>query len=317
MTAILIMPHPFQIRLYLSVLILLFISSNALAEFSLSENKNTDEQSKDPFFQVLLDYAIIADSTYKNTLTIKKTLVSQGFQLDDYNRLPGFGVTYLIATNTQTKEQVIAVRGTSNIENTIVDAGFILIKDKKTGIDLHQGFALSARDIYTHIKDRLKADYRISTTGHSLGGAVAVILAMYLDTDGYNVDKVITFGQPKVTNISGSKKFEHLPLYRVVMPKDLVPLVPPTDPMDLMNLSIFWHIGTEIILLKGNKYAELNGIKSMMRAAEFLDDMPSTDHLKHHFMNLYLERLKKKQINPVRVPYEIKFNFSEWLNLKN
>ncbi len=287
-----------------SLCILLVLHST----FSIAE-----PESKDPFFQVLLDYALIADVTYKNTLTIKKTLLSQGYTLDEYNRLPGFGVTYLIASNDTTKEQIIAVRGTSNIENAVVDAGFILIRDDKTGIDLHQGFALSARDIYGKLADKLKTDYRISTTGHSLGGAVAVIVAMYLDVDGYNVDKIITFGQPKVTNISGSKQFQHLPLYRVVMPRDMVPLIPPTDPMDMMNLSIFWHIGTEIILLKGRKYAELNGVKSMMRAVEFLDDMPGVDHLQQHFMTSYLDRLREKQFAPQKVTYEIKLNFSDWL----
>jgi len=270
-------------------------------------------QDKDPFFQVLLDYAVISDAAYKNILTIKKTLKAQGYELDEYNRLPGFGVSYLLASNNETKEQIIAVRGTSNIENTVVNAGFILIKDEKTGIDLHQGFALSARDIYSQIKRKIKADYTINVTGHSLGGAVAVILAMYLDTDDYKLGNVITFGQPKVTNISGSKQFQGLPLYRVVTPKDMVPLVPPTDPMDLMNLSIFWHMGTEILLLEGKKYAELTGMKSMMRALEFVDDMPSTDFISNHFMNFYLQRLKEKQVAPVKVPYEIKFSLPDWL----
>jgi len=272
-------------------------------------------QEKDPFFQVLLDYAMISDAAYKDILSIKKTLQTQGYTLDEYNRLPGFGVSYLLASNDETKEQMIAVRGTSNIENTVVDAGFILIKDEKTGIDLHQGFALSARDIYSQIKRKIKADYTINITGHSLGGAVAVILAMYLDKDDYTLGNIITFGQPKVTNISGSKQFQDLPLYRVVTAKDMVPLVPPSDPMDLMNLSIFWHMGTEILLLEGKKYSELTGMKSMMRALEFVDDIPSTDNISNHFMNFYLQRLKEKQLDPVKVPYEIKFKLPDWLGI--
>lgn len=291
----------FQLRRYLLSLLLLVVSPHVYS------------QEKDPFFQVLLDYAIISDAVYKNILTIKKTLRSQGYELDEYNRLPGFGVSYLIASNAETKEQIIAVRGTSNIENTVVNVGFILIKDEKTGIDLHQGFALSARDIYSQIKRKIKADYTINVTGHSLGGAVAVILAMYLDADNYELGNVVTFGQPKVTNISGSKQFQSLPLYRVVTAKDMVPLVPPTDPMDLMNLSIFWHMGTEILLLEGKEYSELTGMKSMMRALEFVDDIPSTEHISNHFMNFYLQRLREKQVAPVKVPYEIKFSLPDWL----
>ena len=278
-----------------------------LAPLNSNANENT------AFFRMLLDYANIANASYKDNNSIKQTLQQQGYQLTQYNRLPGYGVTYLIATDTINKRQVVAIRGTSNVENTIVDASFVMVKDEKTGIDLHQGFALSARDIYEKIKTRLHKNYRISTTGHSLGGAVAVIIAMYLDTDGYKVDKVVTFGQPKVTNIAGSRKYGHLKLYRVVNPKDMVPLVPPADPMDMMKLSIFWHMGTEILLLPGKQYAELSGLKSMMRAVEFLDDQPSQQHISDHFMSSYLQNLEQKLPDPVLTPYEIELNFSDWL----
>lgn len=272
--------------------------------------------NEDPFFLTVLDYAEIADASYKDISGIRQTLSSQGYEMSDYQNLPGFSVSWFIATNKARKEQIIAVRGTSNVENTIVDASFVLVEDKKTGIDLHQGFALSARDIYEKIKPELVQDYRISTTGHSLGGAVAVILAMYLDVDGYQLDKVITFGQPKVTNISGSKQFSHLPLVRVVMPKDIVPMVPPADPLDMMKLSIFWHMGKEILLLEDKKYAVLSGTKSMMRAVEFFTTMPAEEHVTNHFMNTYLKQIRSKLYQPEKVDYEIDIGFSDWFGGK-
>ena len=89
----------------------------------------------------------------------------------------------------------------------MVDILLKLRVDKKTGIPLHEGFSFAARQVYADLKPLLKTDYRIRTTGHSLGGAVALILAMYLDVDQFDIDHVITFGQPKVTNLCISIQF--------------------------------------------------------------------------------------------------------------
>jgi len=35
--------------------------------------------------------------------------------------------------------------------------------------------------------------------------------------------------------------------------------------MDINNFDIYWHLGKEIVLLKGYDYAVLEGVKSMMR----------------------------------------------------
>ena len=66
--------------------------------------------------------------------------------------------------------------------------------------------------------------------GHSLGGAVASILAINLDIDGYKVGGVTTFGQPKFTDKVGMEKYKHIPITRVVNEKDVVPLVRTSRP---------------------------------------------------------------------------------------
>jgi len=263
-------------------------------------------------FSHWLDAAYIADATYKNKADIENSLVSQGYKLTLYKQLEGFSVAYIIATNDKTREHIIAVRGTSNVENVIVDAAFVLVPDELTGIEIHQGFLLSARDIYQQILPAINPDYKINTIGHSLGGAAAIIVAMMLDARGHTIDEVITFGQPKVTNISGSRKFKHLNVKRLVTPKDVVPLMPPVDPMDLMNMSIFWHQGTEIILFKNDQYAVLTGTDSMLRASDFLNDMPSEQHLKNHFMTTYISHLKSKQESAEEVIFKSDFSFSDW-----
>lgn len=263
-------------------------------------------------FSHWLDAAYIAEATYKSKADIESSLVSQGYKLTQYKQLEGFSVAYIVATNDKTREHIIAVRGTSNVENVIVDAAFVLVPDELTGIDIHQGFLLSARDIYQQVLPEIKPGYKINTIGHSLGGAAAILIAMMLDARGYPIDEVITFGQPKVTNISGSRKFKHLNVKRLVTPKDIVPLTPPFDPADLMNMSIFWHQGTEIILFKNDQYAVLTGTDSMLRASDFLNDMPSEQHLKNHFMTTYISHLKSKQESAEEVIFKSDFSFSDW-----
>lgn len=280
-----------------------------------TEKSNTTYAPED--FSHWLNAAYIADATYQSKQDIEQVLGSQGYQLNQFKQLEGYSVAYVIATNDAARTHTIAVRGTSNIENIIVDAAFVLVADKITGIDIHQGFLVSARDIYQQILPEINSGYTISTVGHSLGGATALILAMMLDAQGYHVGEVITFGQPKVTNISGSRKFQHLDVKRLVTPKDVVPLVPPLDPMNMMNLSIFWHQGTEIVLSKNNQYSVLTGVSSMMRATDFLNDMPSEHNLNNHFMSTYINHLKTKLDSPEAVIYKSNFKLSDWFGISS
>ncbi len=265
-------------------------------------------------FKILYDYALIADAAYRGKNGVEKILAAQGYVLTTHGELPGYGVSYFLATSDTAQQQILSVRGTSNVENAMVDVAFQLLANKPTGIKLHQGFALSADYIYDKVKTHLNRDYRIDTTGHSLGGATALILAMYLDAADYTVGKVITFGQPKVTNMSGSRKYSHLDVTRVVTPKDMVPLVPPLDPMDLMNMDIYWHLGTELVLQPGNTYSELEGVDSMMRATDFLNEMLTQKNLQHHYMTEYMNLITPKMVNARRVPYENDFSIYDWFN---
>ncbi len=296
---------------FLLVTGLLIFNIDIPASPAKSERSAT-QRYKPEDFSHWLDAAYIADATYKTRIEVEAVLASQAYELTQYKQLKGYSVAYLIATNDKTRQHIIAVRGTSNIENVIVDAAFVLVPDELTGIDIHQGFLLSARDIYQQVLPVLNPEYEVTTIGHSLGGAAAIIVAMMLDARGYTIEEVITFGQPKVTNISGSRKFKHLNVIRLVTPKDVVPLTPPLDPIDLMNLSIFWHQGTEIVLFKNDQYAVLTGTGSMLRASDFLNDIPSEQHLKNHFMTTYIRHLKTKLESAEEIIFKSDFKFSDW-----
>ncbi|MBJ7539006.1 lipase family protein [Marinomonas transparens] len=246
--------------------------------------------------------AQLSNDSYLEAAEIKNVLQQQAQEFVHQAVIPVSEVSYFLSQANDV--QNIAIRGTANLENAMLDLDISLQPDAKLDIDLHRGFASGAKAVYEDIKPFLSTDKPVQITGHSLGGAIAVILAMYLQQDGYQVTQVITFGQPKVTNVTGANKFSDLPLTRVVTPNDIVPLVPPLSPLQIKNLDIYWHMGEEIILRGDNKYAQTNGVKSMLRATKFTTSIPSDKNLLAHQMTTYMSLIDELQDSPVEVPYK-------------
>lgn len=252
--------------------------------------------------------ALFASVVYRSETEIRALVESKQYRLSLYQTIPDIQVTFFLATNESTRTQLISVRGTTNVENALVDIALKLLADEKTGLRLHQGFSYAARRVYAELKPLIKPGYKIHATGHSLGGAVALILAIYLDADQFEVEQVVTFGQPKVTNLSGASAVQHLNVTRVVTATDLVPLVPPFDPLDLNNLDIYWHAGKEVILLDGDRYAVLEADDSMLRAVQFTQQPLSEENVKNHYMGLYLDLIEAKTKSASQVTYRNDFN---------
>jgi hypothetical protein len=260
-------------------------------------------------FPNIREQAMLANVAYQSESEIRTLVASIDFELTLYHTIPGIQVAFFLATSKATETQIVSIRGTSNIENAMVDVSLKLNVDADLGVSLHQGFAASAKRVYTELKPLLKPEYKIYITGHSLGGATALVLAMFLDKDQFKVEQVVTFGQPKVTNVSGANTIQHINLIRVVTPDDLVPLVPLFDPLDINNIDIFWHAGREVILLEGNQYAVLDGMDSMLRATRFTQKPLSEENLKSHQMSFYLNLIDARVTSAEQVPYKTDLNF--------
>ena len=259
-------------------------------------------------FVEIREMARFANAAYESETGIHRLVESSDYKLVQYHTIPDVQVAYFLAFNEISRTQIISIRGTSNIENAMVDISLKLRLDADTGVPLHHGFAYSAKQVFTELKPLLKPGYKTNLTGHSLGGAVALILAMYLDENQVKVDRVVTFGQPKVTNIPGANKVQHLDIIRVVTPHDLVPLMPLFDPLDINNLDIFWHAGKEVILLEDTRYAILEGASSMLRATKFTQKLLSEENLKDHQMSVYLNLIDAKIPSSILVPYQTDLN---------
>jgi triacylglycerol lipase len=259
-------------------------------------------------FNQIHQFATLAKAAYQPENSVKQAGYLEGFTLKQYRNIPEVEVSYLIAIDNLTRQPVIAIRGTANVENALVDIAVKLQDDVHAGIKLHKGFSQAASKIYQDIQPLIDKSTPVNLTGHSLGGAVAVILAMYLDHDGFQVGHVITFGQPKVTNVAGSRQYADLNLIRVVTPRDLVPLVPPLDPMDIQNLDIYWHAGKEVLLNTDSSYSILEGMTSMLRATKFTQQVLDEGNLVNHKMDLYMQLLESKLQQAEQIPFENDFN---------
>ncbi len=200
--------------------------------------------------------------------------------------------------------QTIVIRGTANEANVMLDLDVNLKPDAHLHIKLHQGFSSGAKAIFDEVKPYLKADQPIHLTGHSLGGAIAVVLGMYLERNDFDVTQIITFGQPKVTNVAGAEQFSNLPLVRVVTPEDIVPLVPPISPLQIRDLDIYWHMGVEVILDGDGKYSEVSGVKSALRATKFTSSVPGEKNLNAHMMATYIYLIEQLKTSAQEIPYE-------------
>ena len=132
---------------------------------------------------------------------------------------------------------IIVIRGTANADNVQSDIDVRLVEDARTGIYLHKGFRDAAVTIMQIIDTTMKTgravpsnqlqyplEHTVHVTGHSLGGAVAQIIGMWLHKRGKNV-QVFSYGSPKVSNqvLSGGQPTH----WRVVRRSDPIPFTPP------------------------------------------------------------------------------------------
>jgi hypothetical protein len=132
---------------------------------------------------------------------------------------------------------IIVIRGTANEANILSDIDVRLVSDARTGIRLHKGFrdaavtimqiidtSMTSRGIVQGQTRTYPLEHTVHVTGHSLGGAVAQIIGMWLHKRG-KIVQVFSYGSPKVSDqvLSGGQP-NH---WRVVRLSDPIPFTPP------------------------------------------------------------------------------------------
>ena len=209
---------------------------------------------------------------------------------------------YFLEVDRKRRTQTITIRGTASKIDIHDDIEMKIREDRLIAIPVHAGFELTAMAIYADVKPYLNPGYTTYLTGHSLGGAVAALLAVYLIEEGYKVVQVVTFGQPKFTTAAGVAKLASLPITRVVDENDIVPMLPPFT-LGNRQFGVYEHIGPELVLLEGPRYSFLlSHDANRISIGEFTRSIRISD-LKDHHMDKYVRRLSAKVGGGVEVPY--------------
>ena len=151
----------------------------------------------------------------------------------------------------------IAFRGTASIEDWILDLD-VRKAALAYGVKVHAGFLRAAEALLPLLLAELlppaldKAAVKpLYLTGHSLGGALASLAALFLHREGLPVAAVYTFGSPRVGNREWRVIYSEALgecSYRVIAEGDLVPYLPGL-------LDGFRHVGQEIMLTPHGIYA--------------------------------------------------------------
>ncbi len=207
--------------------------------------------------------------------------------------LPDVAGRVIVVTDHARRVHWVSARGTANMHNVLMDAQSIARQDAKAGVRLHRGFEKYAAAAYASVRPLLRPGYRVNLTGHSLGGAAAVILMMYLRADGVQIGEVVTFGQPKVTDAHGVARYADAPITRVVDCRDPIPLTPPHGLMSALH-GAFRHFGREIILFDGPLHSVLpEHVAERADVTSFWHSLPHVEAHDHKLAN-YLKRIETK-----------------------
>lgn len=221
---------------------------------------------------------------------------------------------------------VVAFRGSSSPADFMQDGKFEMAplmylrhdSAQPCSARIHQGFAedWSALElaVVSQVKTQLAALRRVTAnpkiyiTGHSLGGALAILCAWALNRQHLPVRAVYTFGQPRVGNKAFRDLYNFEPIiaadgdvhspcfarlgditFHVINANDPVPLLPPLG-------FGYRDEGNEIFLPRHSGYA-LNPSIGFELISDLLGMLDSWRRCKlaflpNHFMKAYLERIQ-------------------------
>jgi hypothetical protein len=198
---------------------------------------------------------IIPGKTYQ----VLKTIYSNDLATDISPQRPlleGYKTMGIIAQNAADDADIfIAVRGTEGIWEWLQDFKFLLRSfPNVTGsgltedgfTDMYLSFSLTPSPSTTFMKDvaaLLPSNAMVTVTGHSLGAALATLLALDMAANNNFPVGVYTLASPRVGDLSFHNVFNHVVpnAYRVANRLDIVPKTPP--PL------LYFHVGDETDLI--------------------------------------------------------------------
>jgi triacylglycerol lipase len=195
---------------------------------------------------------------------------------------------------------LVAFRGTepSKIRDWLSDSNTPVIPGPAGKGFVHLGFSRALASVYPEIRAKVQDvhtnDQTLWFTGHSLGGALAMLAAamMFLEDPKLLADGVYTFGQPRTCDrlLAGihDEAFASRH-FRFVNNNDVVPQVPPEPVFHHVNALMYFDA-------KGKLHEKMSFVGKLGDSFKgFTSDpfAPGTDGIRDHSMDTYLELLEK------------------------
>ncbi|MBU0466105.1 MAG: lipase family protein [Nanoarchaeota archaeon] len=240
------------------------------------------------------------------------------------------GTQAFLAKRDSDKMAILSFRGTQteglNLEtffDVFTDLYASMHTDEK-GVKTHKGFQVAFQKVEPAILQQIQklSDYGLYITGHSLGGALALIATSAINAE--NLGACYTFGSPKVGNEEFDDKIK-APIYRVINSYDVVPFLPFTRIM----LPLFWLISKKIkndkvkILIENFKEYQHHGDMRFLTNvavsadAKALTEFPELNRslnlirlsftvakdigVQHHSLDLYCEKLAGWALKRIKI----------------
>ena len=207
---------------------------------------------------------------------------------------------------------VVAFRGTEPIKvmDWITDLSIRMVEQPDLGGYVHEGFERALDAVWdkmiASIKKLSGGGQTLWVTGHSLGGALATLMAAWLPGN-QRPFSLSTFGQPRVGDHRFAGHYHQLH-FRFVNNRDIVPTVPPrTLPGNFFPPAFYAHVGDlqffdkSCNLVPASVDAELGVLPALVTALGPLSNLEAEatmlilNGLEDHKMKNYLRCLKHNQ----------------------
>ncbi len=185
------------------------------------------------FFAELIKNAVISSEPAEAENLLRQILATRGFGLVRTFAHPETDVQAFLCQHPEQDIAILVFRGTEKkLKDIKADVKARLLEvpaseEECDSVILHGGYYEQYRSIEADLQEALASDAvngkQLFFTGHSLGGALAIVATRFLAGDSSGA--CYTFGSPPV----GTQTFDEnikTPIYRIINHVDIVPYLP-------------------------------------------------------------------------------------------